>query len=119
MLDFVRSYILRWSDSPSVSEIAAGVDISRSRVKQHLRALVKSGQLLRRPGPRGLLLPELRDEAVRQLRELGWSVDEALLIVRPPCPDPTLPPLVTLDYLPIDQEVFGDGYCEGDTAETG
>jgi len=26
--------------------------------------------------PRGLFLPDIRDQALRQLRELGWHVDD-------------------------------------------
>lgn len=78
VLAFVRSYIEQWGASPSYGEIAAGVGVNRARAYQLVRKLVSSGQLLRRPGPRGLTLPDTRDEAVRALRELNWTVDEDL-----------------------------------------
>ena len=96
VLDFVRTYILRYGGSPSYGEIANGLGISPTRARQLVQALVKSGQLLRTPGPRGLALPALRDEAVRQLRELGWEVYA-------PCADSALQALPPLDYVPIDQ----------------
>lgn len=100
VLAFVRDYIGRWSDSPSHGEIAAGLGISRTRSRQLVKSLVKSGQLLSRPGPRGLSMPTLRDEAVRQLRELGWTVDDDLGEMRAPCANSTLPAPILLDYLP-------------------
>jgi hypothetical protein len=84
VLDFVRRYIERWGQSPSYSEIAAGVGIGRARAHQLVRRLVTSGHLLRTPGPRGLALPDQRDEAVRQLRELGWTVDPGAAEARLP-----------------------------------
>lgn len=76
VLAFVRGYIGKWGQSPSYGEIAAGVGVSRVRAHQLVRKLVIDGQLLRHPGPRGLSLPETRDEALRVLRELNWTVDE-------------------------------------------
>lgn len=93
VLGFVRNYILQYGGSPSYGEIANGVGISPTRARQLVQALVKAGQLLRTPGPRGLSLPALRDEAVRQLRELGWQVYA-------PCADSALPTSPMLDYLP-------------------
>jgi hypothetical protein len=100
VLAFVRDYIDRWGASPSHGEIAAGLGISRTRSRQLVKALVKSGQLLSRPGPRGLSMPTLRDEAVRQLRELGWTVDADVGEMRAPCANSTLPAPILLDYLP-------------------
>lgn len=104
VLAFVRDYLAKWGESPSHGEIAAGLGISRTRSRQHVKALVKSGQLLSRPGPRGLSMPTLRDEAVRQLRELGWTVDDDVGEMRAPCANSTLPGSTLLDYLPSQSD---------------
>lgn len=106
VLAFVSDYIQRWQNSPSYGEIANGLNISPTRARQLVQALVKSGQLLRKPGPRGISLPAVRDEAVRQLRELGWQVDEDLGQANAPCALSPLPARVVLDYLPDKQSEF-------------
>lgn len=98
VLAFVRQYIERWKRSPSYGEIAAGVGVGRARAHQLVRRLVADGQLLRTPGPRGLSLPDKRDEAIRQLRELGWSVDEDVETVRRPYTHSKLLDLPPLTY---------------------
>ena len=109
-LAFVRDYIARWGESPSYGEIANGLAISRSRARDLVKALVRSGQLVRSAGPRGLSMPTLRDEAVRQLRELGWTVDEDIGLARAPCTETTLPVLPMLDYDPDElAEIRGHG----------
>lgn len=101
VLDFVRDYIARWHASPSYGEIAAGVGISATRAKQLVKALAREGQLLRKPGPRGLSLPEDRDEALRLLEDLGY------IALAPDCPNPTLQVPPVLDYIP---DAKGDGH---------
>ncbi|QSR16049.1 LexA family transcriptional regulator [Novosphingobium sp. KA1] len=100
VLAFVRNYIERWGESPSYGEIANGLAISATRARQLVKALVKSGQLLRKAGPRGLSLPTQVEDAIRQLRELGWQVDDSVGLALPPCADSSLlaPPM--LDYHP-------------------
>lgn len=123
VLAFVRDYLTRWGESPSHGEIASGLGISPTRVRQLVKALVASGQLLRRPGPRGLSLPTLRDEAVRQLRDLGYLVDEDVFTVCLPCAHSTLPATPMLDYVPGRfAEVDGgdeSGEPRGTTARAG
>lgn len=107
VLQFVRDYILKWNGSPSLGEIAAGCAISRTRARQLIGKLVRDGDLLRVPGPRGLSLPDQRDQALRRLRELGWNVDAAQRQVSQsgdPCTNPTLMPPARLDYIPIDDD---------------
>ena len=111
VLAFVRDYMAQWGSSPSYGEIANGLGISHTRVRQQVKALVASGQLLRRPGPRGLHLPTLRDEAVRQLRDLGYVVDEDIFTVGIPCANSTLPVRPVLDYLPA-QDAENSGQWE-------
>jgi hypothetical protein len=96
VLSFVTEYILEHRDSPSYGEIAARLDSNRTRVKHAVRSLVADGKLVRIPGPRGLRLPSLRHEVLRQLRELGCLVDEDVLFA--PVTNPTLPPRPLFDY---------------------
>jgi hypothetical protein len=100
VLAFVREYIGRWSQSPSHGEIANGLSISPTRARQLTKALVASGQLVRSPGPRGLSLPSARDEALRQLRALGYAIDEDILeAARSPCSHSTLRAPIVIDYV--------------------
>lgn len=74
VLKFVRTYIETWGHSPSYGEIAAALDRNRWRVRDTVKRLAAEGLLLRKPGPRGLALPEKEEEALRQLRALGWTI---------------------------------------------
>lgn len=74
VLRFVRDYIRRWGASPSYGEISAGVNAHRSRVRRAVKRLAADGLLLRRPGGRGLSLPDDRASALRVLEALGWTV---------------------------------------------
>jgi hypothetical protein len=74
VLDFVRSYLTRWGQSPSYGEIAAGLSSNRTRVKRAVVSLEREGLLLRRPGTRGLALPD-EIERARQLLERAGLLD--------------------------------------------
>ena len=96
VLTFIRSYIGRWGGSPSISEIAAGTGADRNNIKWILRVLAEEGAIVRRPGARGIALPDKLAEAVRELRAAGYVVDDD--VVRGPFP--TLPMKPVLDYDP-------------------
>lgn len=98
VLAFVRDYIGQWQQSPSQGEIANATGSSRTSVRRAVKSLASDGLLLRTPGHRGLKLPSMREEALRQLRELGWLVDEDLMRVGRPGANPTLLPPAVLDY---------------------
>jgi len=106
VLSFVTEYVLQNRDSPSYGEIAAKLDSNRMRVKRAVHSLLADGKLLRVAEHRGLRLPSLRDEVIRQLRDEGWTVDEDLLSVT----NPTLPPRPLFDY----PERGPDGGTNGD-----
>lgn len=107
VLAFVREYLDQWGESPSYGEIANALGSNRTRVRKAVRSLERDGMLLRAQGPRGLSLPTVRDEALRQLRALGFVVDEDCLVVRRPVTDPPLLPPAELDY--PDPQTDGDG----------
>lgn len=100
VLAFVRDYLQRWGHSPSYGEIAAALESNRTRVRKAVRSLERDGLILRVPGPRGLSLPTVRDEAIRQLRNLGWTVDEDCSHAAGPVTDPPLLPPASLTYDP-------------------
>ena len=109
VLQFVRRYIADWGYSPSQGEIAAGLDIHRSRVRRAIRSLVRDGLLIRNAGSRGLALPDAAAEAIRQLRALGWVVnptEESVIKA-------TLLPPAALDY----PGSAGDGEADDGTAQ--
>lgn len=79
-LAFIRDYIEQRGASPSLGEIAQalGVDDRKTAMKA-VRALERDGHILRRPGPRGIMLPDRIAEALRQLRQAGFVVNEDIL----------------------------------------
>lgn len=110
VLAFVRDYLEKNGASPSYGEVAAALSSGRTRVKLAIRSLAAEGLLLRKPGPRGLALPTMRDEAIRQLRELGWTVDEDIGVARSPGTNPSLLPPPELTYpAPRIETESGDG----------
>ena len=99
VLGFVRRYLAEHGVSPSYGEIAAGVGSHRVRVHRAIKVLVRDQLLERRPGPRGLMLPNARSEAMRKLAALGWYVDEARgLAIEPGVTHCILPMVPVLDY---------------------
>lgn len=90
VLGFVRAYLAEHGGSPSYGEIAAALQSNRQRVKKSVHRLVNAGQLTRRPGHRGLGLP---DQAG------GWAgPDAGAGVTNRPLPVP-----VDLDYIPPDE----------------
>lgn len=120
VLNFVCDYIENWGGSPSYGEIAAGTERSRKTVKHAVLSLVGEGLLLRRPGPRGLSLPDHQQAAVRQLRDLGWTIDEDLQVAIPDADgaphSPLLPP-AELDY--VGDLAMGGDETDGKTQGAG
>lgn len=98
VLAFIRDYWDEVGASPSYGEIAAGLESNRDRVRKAVKSLARDGLVLRTPGPRGIKLPSVLEESVRQLRELGWQVDEDLREARSPVTNPPLLPSAALTY---------------------
>jgi len=103
VLDFIHDYIHQWRISPSLGEIAAALSIDRKQAHKAVLSLASTGLVLKGPGARGLALPDQRDEAVRLLRSLGWSIDDAgrLATNRPLMEGPVI------DYIPTPQRKQG------------
>ena len=113
VLAFVREYLEKWCYSPSQGEIANGLHVTRDKVRDALDSLVDEGLLLRSPGPRGLSLPSLRDQALRLLRQQGWTIDEDIQAARA-APESPLPGRILFDY-PEDGSDF-EGEQDGQQA---
>ncbi len=116
---FVRDYIALMGVSPSYGEISNKFDCGPTRAKRAVKSLVRDGLLLRTPGPRGLKLPSMREEAIRQLRDLGFVVDEDVLRVAVSGPKSTLLTTPALDYLPDRTEGMDGEQGEEPRARTG
>ena len=104
VLAFVREYIRDKGGSPSYGEIASKLGTNRERIRKAVNSLAREGLLLRTPGPRGLALPEARDEALRVLGRLGYPLDAASGAFMDRVPDSGLPVAPVLDYYPHDTE---------------
>ena len=94
VLDFVHDYIGRWRSSPSYGEIANALQSNKTRVRKAVKSLVADGKLHRTPGPRGLSLPSMRDQALQLLRLEGLLAEGGTLMTavthRPLLPPPAL-----------------------------
>jgi hypothetical protein len=100
VLDFIRAYIAKHNEAPSLLETARGCGISKTRAHKLVRELIRQGHLMRRQGMRGLMLPSAIEEAKRQLREAGYRIDEDFgADATPPCTKSRLLPLPPLDYV--------------------
>lgn len=84
LLAYVRAYQGKFAGiSPSLGEMAAELRTSRSRIRAHLARLEREGMLLRIPGERRsiLLLDDpvrLEAQALRLLRQFGWTVNDEI-----------------------------------------
>lgn len=119
VLAFVREYIGLTGHSPSYGEIAAKLNSNRTRVRKAVKSLSEEGLLLRTPGPRGLTLPSMRQEAIRQLRQLGWQIDEDNLHAEPGVTNRALLPPAALTYPSQDTGKEGANGCCTDSGRDG
>ncbi|KUR80775.1 LexA family transcriptional regulator [Novosphingobium sp. FSW06-99] len=120
VLKFARVYIGMWGEGPSYGEIGQATGASRTAVKKAVRKLAEQGLLLRTPGARGLVLPEARDDALRVLRDLGWTVDaDHARIVAPAEGGVTNRALQAVAVLDYDGRRLMVGGMRGDGEEKG
>ncbi|WP_328277717.1 LexA family protein [Sphingobium sp.] len=83
VLAFVRLYWNAHSVGPSISEIARAVGCARSRAQKLVTKLVREGHLHRIDGmTRGVRPASVLEEALRQLREAGYVVNDD--VIAPP-----------------------------------
>jgi SOS-response transcriptional repressor LexA len=95
-LDFIKRYYAQWGYSPSLSEIAAELGVSKKRAHGLVQQLSDDAQIRVVAGKqRGIVLPDRREEiseadVLLRLRQLGWRVAGAgdRLPVGAPSPRP-------------------------------
>lgn len=116
-LDFIKRYFAEYDGSPSLSEIAAALNVSRQRANELVHQLSDEHKIRHRPGkPRGIELIEQdgahsQAEALLTLRALGWKVlndsriiEPAPIEIAPPLTKAELPNLPILDHDPERDE---------------
>lgn len=112
-LDFIKGFFARWGSSPSLGEIAAELGVSNKRAHELVGQLADEGLIRRRKGKhRGLELvggkgPMSQADALLQLRECGWVVDNDAKTVAPTLPEGAFPPLTNMG-LPMLPELDHD-----------
>lgn len=99
-LRFIQDYIGKWSGSPSLGEIAAATATSRQSALRTVQTLNREGYIIRRPGPRGITLPDPHAIAVERLRAEGWLV----LHGRDAVTESALPLIPELDHVPAGEQ---------------
>ncbi|NJC33880.1 SOS-response transcriptional repressor LexA [Sphingomonas jejuensis] len=103
---FIVEYIIQRRFSPSMDEIRAHLGVSKQRVGTLLAQLVKDGSIERPMGTqRAIVVPGLMVEiAKRELRAVGWVVDEDMKRARfaAPLPQDNLALVAIIEHVPDD-----------------
>lgn len=121
----IKEYFREWGRSPSLGEIGGALGISRQHVDKLLDALAREGLIIRKAGPRGIVLPEpaemmAREDLLQQLRLQGYVVNGD--IVRPDrhgmLTHSGLPMLPELDDIPGAEDAPRPGAGESSNEDT-
>ncbi len=110
-LRFIKEFYAEWASSPSLEEIGAALGVSRQRAHALICKLEADRLIVRRPGNRGILLPDpalmmSRSDALLLLQASGWkvSIDGANLGLPAndiwPLTENGLPLIAELDHIP-------------------
>lgn len=105
-LGFIKRYYLEHGASPSQREIAAAIGASQPRVQAIIRDLERDGLVKRVHGQRrGIMLANRAKhvsaiDALLQLQEEGWRINEGTKELMPPLSFPSLPWPPELDHNP-------------------
>jgi len=119
VLGFIKRYYLDHGKSPTLGEIAAGVNITRQRAHKLVRSLDADGDVRRTAGKaRGIMLrdpvKQLSEiDALRQLQQAGWSINGAQKELLGPLTKGTLPLRPQLDHNPSVETGVVDGSSSG------
>jgi SOS-response transcriptional repressor LexA len=101
---FITDFMKRAGHSPSIVEIARGLDVSRTRAKALVHQLAVAQMIERTPGAqRGIVVPGLsRELALEELRRAGYIIDEEIKEARrlPPFPQGHLPLVAVIEHVP-------------------
>lgn len=118
MLAFIKRYYVEHGESPTQSEIAAGLGISKQRVQALVRKLDRDGKVRRVSGARrGIMLAGPSKhftsvDALLALQEEGWRVSVSAMELTPPLPTTSLPLPPQLDHIPAVEIGVGDDGIE-------
>ncbi|WP_267348709.1 hypothetical protein [Sphingomonas sp. GM_Shp_2] len=110
-LRFIKQFYAEWGSSPSLEEIGAGLGVSRQRAHALVCKLAADRLIVRRPGNRGILLPDpalmmSRSDALLLLQAGGWKVTvDGANVGIPACDvwpltESGLPLIAELDHIP-------------------
>ena len=117
-LSAIKAHFRECGKTPSYSDIGRALDISRKRAFELVRSLAADGDVILKPGPRGIVLPEPAemmafDDLMLQLQAHGFIIFE-----RPPgSPDDDsawplthspLPLMPELDEIPAIERATDD-----------
>ncbi|MEA3390153.1 MAG: hypothetical protein U9R64_12890 [Pseudomonadota bacterium] len=93
LLDFIRAYYSAHGVGPTITEMANALHCMRSRIQDAIRKLEREQRIHRVPGKaRGITPISGHEEAIRQLRAIGYIVNpDSMILEVPP------PPLLDLD----------------------
>jgi SOS-response transcriptional repressor LexA len=89
-LDFIKRYFARWGYSPTLSELAAGLDVSIKRAHEIVHRLAEEGMIEVVAGKaRGMRLldraQEISDaDVLLRLSAMGWKIYDGNVIMSPP-----------------------------------
>ncbi|MFZ3485300.1 hypothetical protein [Sphingomonas sp. 3-13AW] len=98
---FITDFMKRAGHSPSIVEIARGLDVSRTRAKALVHQLAVDQMIERTPGAqRGIVVPGYaRQLALEELRRAGYVIDEEIKEARLPFPQGHLPLVAVIDHV--------------------
>lgn len=120
VLAIVKQHYIDHGVSPTISEIAGAMAVSKTRVQSLVRRLEHDGLVKRvRGARRGIMLANRAKQvstldALLQLQGEGWLVNLGRLeLVAPPCPELTLPLRPQLDHVPPSHGVDHHGRTRG------
>ena len=107
---------------PSLGEIARALGVTRKRVHDLVARLACDGRIQRQRGKARSIRPlTAREEAIRQLRDDGFIIDEDILSIRTPLTNAGLHLPPDLDHIPEwDGDGDGqDGQCADERGRNG
>lgn len=99
--DFIRAYIVRHGNSPSMEDVRIALGVSKTRAKALVHQLAVAKMIDRVPGAqRGISIPGLfRELVLDELRRDGYVVDKDV-VSGMPCPEGHLPLVAILEHVP-------------------
>ena len=109
VLHFIEQFFAVHGVGPSLGEIGRALGVTPKRVHDLVTRLAYDGRIQRQRGKARSIRPlTAREEAIRQLRDDGFIIDEDILSIRTPLTNAGLHLPPDLDHIP-DRDGDGDG----------